>query len=129
MGGKEELVAHAKRFIVEKEVSGRKELKKADSGLYEALRKRKLLDEVGLEYKLRDWTGMWKEDLVDYSKTFIAERGISGREGLKKADAGLYKALWKRRLLDEVFSDLDSDTHADAVNGVIGALESFGDAE
>jgi hypothetical protein len=130
--GKEELVAHAKKFIGEKEISGRAELAKADLGLYQALLKRKLLDEVGLEYlrrEMRDWAVMGKEELVAFAKGFISEREVRWREELKKADLGLYQALRRRKLLDEVFSDAESSKHADAVNGVIGALESFGDDE
>ncbi|MFH0885327.1 MAG: hypothetical protein V1861_06475 [Candidatus Micrarchaeota archaeon] len=130
--GKEELIAHAKGFIVERGIQGRKELAKADKGLYQALGKRKLLDEVGLadsRGERRDWAGMGKEELVAHAKEFIAENGIGGRGELEKADAGLYNALRKRKLLDEVFSDAESSKHADAVNGVLGALDSFGDDE
>jgi hypothetical protein len=127
--GKEELVGYAKEFIAERGISGRGELEKAGAGLYKAMWKRRLLDKLGLGHKLRDWTGMGKEELVGYTKKFIAERRISGREELKKADKGIYQALWKRKLLDAVFSDAESSRHADAVDGVIGALESFGDGK
>jgi hypothetical protein len=39
-----EIIVSAKKTIKENKINGRKELKEADSGLYEALRKRKLLD-------------------------------------------------------------------------------------
>jgi hypothetical protein len=77
----------------------------------------------------RNWAAMGKERLLAYAKEFIAERGISGRKELEKADRGLYEALSKRKLLDAVFSEAESSRHADAVNGVIGALESFGDGK
>ncbi len=130
--GKEELVDYSKTFIAERGISGRKGLKKAGSGLYQALRKRKLLDEVGLEDlrgERRDWTGLGKKELVGYSKKFIAERGINRRKELKKADAGLYQALWKRKLLDAVFRHAEAAKHLGAVEGVLDALESFGDSK
>jgi hypothetical protein len=130
--GKEELVGYSKKFIAEKGISGRHELEKADSGLYYTLMRRKLLDEVGLgssNANNRDWTVMGKEGLVGYAKEFIAKKGIVGRRELEKADARLYNALRRRKLLDAVFSERESSGHADAVQGVLDALESFGDEE
>jgi predicted O-methyltransferase YrrM len=52
----EELVGFAKRFIEASGITGRKELKKADSGLHKALRTRKLIDAVfvPIEQKKQD---------------------------------------------------------------------------
>ncbi len=34
-----------------------------------------------------------------------------------------------RKLLDSVFSDIESPTHMEAVTGVLDALETFGDGK
>jgi len=126
----DELIARAKTFIAEKGISGRSELKRADAGLNNALRKRKLLDGVGLPNlrgETRNWARMRKDGLVVHAKRFIAERRIEKRGELKEADSGLYRALWKRKLLDTVFSDVESSNHKEAVARVLDALESFGE--
>lgn len=127
-----ELIAYAKEFIGGRGISGREELRKEYAVLYGALTRRKLLDAVGLGYvniRHRDWAAMDKDGLVAFAKGFIAEKGIGGREELKKADRGLYLALLRRKLLDAAFAGVEASKHADAVDGVIAALESFGDAE
>ncbi len=129
---REELVALAKEFIAQKGLGGRGELEKADAGLYKALGKRKLLDEVGLEDlrgERRGWASMSREELVACAREFVASDGITGRKGLQKADTRLYEALRKRKLLGTVFSDLESSQRAEAVDGVLDALDSFGDDE
>jgi hypothetical protein len=98
-----ELIRSARAFIAERGIGGRKELAKADAGLYQALWRRRLLDSVGLEEKQRDWASMGDEELVALAKTFIAEKEIDGRKELAKADAGLYQVLRRRKLLDSVF--------------------------
>ncbi|MFH0885328.1 MAG: hypothetical protein V1861_06480 [Candidatus Micrarchaeota archaeon] len=125
--GNDELVVYAKRYTAEKGIGGRAELVKADSGLYAALRKRELLGEVGFEEKHRDWAGMDREALVAHAKAFITERGIAGRKELEKGDGGLYQTLRNRKLLDAVFSYEESSKHKEALNGVLDALDSFGD--
>ncbi|MFH0885326.1 MAG: hypothetical protein V1861_06470 [Candidatus Micrarchaeota archaeon] len=125
--GKDKLIAHAKAFIAGRGIQGREELKKADLGLYRALGSRKLLDEVGLGERYRDWAGMGDAELVEYAREFIAENVVAGRSELEKADSGLYQVLRRRELLGEVFSQIESSGHMESVNGVLGALESFGD--
>jgi hypothetical protein len=92
------------------------------------LRTRKLLDEVGLQNlrrEMRDWAGMGNDELVVHAKEFIAEKGISGRGELKKADEGLYQALRKRKLLDAVFTRLERSAHLKSVDEVLDAVDSF----
>lgn len=107
----EELVAFAKEFMEEKGISGRSELKRADSGLHEAMRQRKLLDKVGFVEKkrkpekrreARSWKGMSDEELVAFAKEFMEKTRISGRKEFRKADSGLHEALRQRKLLEKV---------------------------
>jgi hypothetical protein len=97
-----ELVGFAKRLVEARGIRGRKELEKAYRGLYEGLRRRKLIDEIGLEEKLRDWASMNDEELVGFAKRFIDEKKITGRKELEKADKGLYRALRNRGLIERI---------------------------
>ncbi|MBU0533066.1 hypothetical protein KKB44_06255 [Candidatus Micrarchaeota archaeon] len=124
----EELVEYAKRFMEEKEINGRKDLWKADSGLYTVLWKRKLLDRVGFEEKRqrqRDWNSMNDDEIVEYAKKFIEENGISEREELKKADRGLHQVLKIRKLLDTVFASIDQSRRKEGILQVVEAMEEF----
>ncbi|MFH0885329.1 MAG: hypothetical protein V1861_06485 [Candidatus Micrarchaeota archaeon] len=125
--GDAELAAYAKTFIAGERINGRGELSKSSPMLYDILRRRELLESVGLVRKRSDWMGMGSAGLVAYAEGFIAERGIRGKKGLEKEYGGLYMALKRRKLLDAVFSDSESSKHAEAVEGVLDALESFGD--
>jgi hypothetical protein len=98
----EELVAFAKKVVEEKRIKSRNGLKKEDSGLYQALRKRKLLDKIGFETIRRDWESMSGKELVALGKKLVAKEGITSRNGLKREDAGLYKVLQKRNFLDKI---------------------------
>ncbi len=125
----EELVVYTIRFIYENGIGGKKELSDADPGLYRVLRKRGLLDEIGIAEKQRSWAGMRNEVLVAHARRVIEEKKIGCKGGLRKADSGLYHVLRRRGLLDSVFSRVEFLKHADAVDGVIAALDSFGDDE
>lgn len=97
----EGLVALARGFIRENGITGKSELYRADKGLYDALRRRKLLERVDFEERYRDWTSMSDGELVSHAKMFMKKKGISGRSELQETDLGLYKALHKRKLLDK----------------------------
>jgi hypothetical protein len=128
--GDRELVALAKKFIADRGITGRAELNKADSRLCQALRNRELLDEAGLgntNEKDRRWAAMKKDELITFAKEFINERGIKGRGELGKADPSLYQTLRIRKLLAAVFSQIEHQKHKEAVQGVLDAIESFGD--
>ncbi|MBU0533062.1 hypothetical protein KKB44_06235 [Candidatus Micrarchaeota archaeon] len=96
-----ELVKFARKFMEEEGINGRHELEKADKGVYGILWKRKLLGEIGFENNQRDWNSMNDEEIVEYTEEFMRE-GIREREELRKADEGLYAALFRRKLLDKV---------------------------
>jgi len=127
-----ELVAYARRVMKKDGISGRGELAKADNGLYDALRKRKLLDKIGFEEKKRKkraWRRMGDEELVAFTKKTMKENRISGRNELQRVDWGLYKALLKRKLLDRVFAPMEKARQRQADDEVIRVLEEFGGAE
>ncbi|MBU0533065.1 hypothetical protein KKB44_06250 [Candidatus Micrarchaeota archaeon] len=119
------LVEYARKFMEEKGISGRKELKRIDSGLYEILRTRKLLDAIEFEERQRDWSSMSDEEIVRYAKEFVEEKGISRRKELEKADGGLYDVLRRRRLLDQAFSSIDQSRRKEAILQVVEAMEEF----
>ncbi len=127
-----ELTGYAEWLIASLGISGRKKLYDVDRGMYQTLRNRELLDDVGLpnsNEKHRRWATMGDEELLAYARNFIAEKGIRNRKGLQKADGGLYQVLLKRGLLNSAFSDAESSRHSDAVDGVLEALDSFGDSK
>ncbi len=101
----DKIVEFARRVMNEKKISGRGELEKADLGLYNILRKRGLLDEVGFEEKIRFWKDVSDEEIIELTKKVILEKGISRRHELEKADRGLYNILKKRGLLEDVGFD------------------------
>ncbi len=76
--GEDTLLAHAIWKVRDEGIEGREDLKKADPGLYFVLNWRKLLDAVGLEEKYRGWAAMGNDELVAYTKKFIASDGIGG---------------------------------------------------
>lgn len=98
----EELVKHTKKFIAENDIDGRAGLQKIAYGLYRALRKRELLDSVGLKPKLRDWRGMNDKELVSHAKRFIKDRNIRWKKELEDADPGLYQVLVHNGIIDSV---------------------------
>jgi hypothetical protein len=101
----EKLISYGKRFMREKGINRRNELKKAVSGLYETLRRRGLLDRVGFQEKrrkMRPWKDMKDEMIIEYTIKFMEEKDIGWRIELLEADQGLYDVLWKRGLLDMV---------------------------
>lgn len=127
--GDMELLEFAKEFVAKRGIRGRSELQRVDSGLYVALRRRKLLEDVGLEKKCRDWASMSDEKLVGNARGFIAERRINGRHGLKKTDQGLYQVLRERKLLDAVFSPIESENQSAAMSDILDSVREFGGSE
>ncbi|MBU1681908.1 hypothetical protein KKE38_03745 [Candidatus Micrarchaeota archaeon] len=101
----EEIVKYARKMMEENEITGRRELKKADSGLYTVLREIGLLDKVGFvdkRRKKRSWKEMSDEKIVEFTRRLMEEKKITGRSELEKADSGLYTVLRERRLLGKI---------------------------
>ncbi len=97
-----EIVDYARRLMREKKITGKRELEKADSGLYKILRDRELVGVVEFEVKQRSWRGMSDQEVVEIAIRMMARDEIKGKRELQKADNGLYKVLWKRGLLGKV---------------------------
>ena len=128
----EEVVEFAQKFMRKNGITGRRELAKADQGLYEVLRNRKLMDNVGFDEKRRkgrSWKDLSDEEVVDFAKSVVKEKKITKRDELKKADSGLYEALRKRGLLDQVFAHIDQQRTDQARDAVIDALTKFANSE
>ncbi len=100
-----EIVDYARKVMRINDVAGKNELGKVDCGLYQTLRKRKLLGQVGFEEKRRkqrDWKKVSDEEVVEIAKKLMEEKKISMRRELQKTDRGLYNILEKRRLLGRI---------------------------
>lgn len=122
-----ELIVFAKRFVEENGIVGRKDLERADNGLIQVLRRRKLLDKLEFEGDERAWSRHSDEELVSYSQKFASKNQVKNKHGLQKADQGLYAALWRRKLLDKVFS---VDVHnPNALSEIIDSVREFGGKE
>src|SRR5512137_2612745 len=94
--------------IAELGITGRRALQDSDSGLYDALRRRGLLDKVGLGKNAgRNWAGMEEDELLAFAKGVIADREIRGKDELKRLDSGLYDALRHRGLLGRAFEGIE----------------------
>ncbi len=101
----DEIIEFAMKVIEEQGIADKGEFFTSDPGLHSILRKRGLLNEVGLERKVRrkrSWKGMSDVEVVDYAKRVMKKKGITGKHKLEKADHGLYNALGQKGLLDRV---------------------------
>jgi hypothetical protein len=87
--------------------------------------KRKLIDRVGLEKKVRDWASMNDEELVGFARKFVGEREITGRAELKKADSGLYTTLGKRKLIDAVFVPIEQKKKDELFSRLSEAVDAY----
>jgi hypothetical protein len=120
-----ELVGFARKFVGEREITGRKDLGKADRGLHAVLRRRKLIDAVGLAEKLRNWASMSDGELVGFAKTFVDEKKITGRSELAKADSRLYYTLKKRKLIDAVFAPIEQKKKDELLGQLAEAVDAY----
>ena len=137
--GDEKLIAHAEEFMKEQGIFGRDELKKEDPGLYEILRQRSLLGKVGFKtemFEKRDWKSMDNAKLVEHTHRFVREKGITGRNKLRKADSGLYTVLWDRHLLAHVFFKIEKTKQQSLESQLLSglrqapeAMEKFGEGK
>jgi hypothetical protein len=74
--------------------------------MYQALRDRHLLDRLEFPIDGRAWRRYSDDEFVQFAQKSIEVRKIKNRRGLQNADPGMYKALWKRHLLDRVFAPI-----------------------
>ncbi len=93
------LKRQAKELIEKEGIKSRSELQKKNCGLYNALRKKNLMDEVlPMKANARNWKNMSDQELVGMAKKLIKEKGIKSRSELVESDASLYDTLRKRKL-------------------------------
>ncbi|MBU0528046.1 hypothetical protein KKE92_06190 [Candidatus Micrarchaeota archaeon] len=121
----DEVIEFAEKIIERKKINSKLELKKADHGVYEVLRIRKLIDQIGLKNRQRSWKSRSDEEIIDFTREFMAENGINGRSELKITDSGLYHVLQSRRLLNSAFAHIERKRTDNARDAVIDALEAF----
>jgi len=125
----EEVVGYAKKVMEEYAIARKGELQALDHALYEVLRQRGLLDEVGFvgkkQRKTRLWRKMSDDEIIEFARRFMKQNEISKRKDLYGADDGLYTVLRKRSLLDRAFAHLDQQKDDQARDAVIDALEAF----
>ncbi|MDO8554381.1 MAG: hypothetical protein Q7S22_06230 [Candidatus Micrarchaeota archaeon] len=124
----DEMVAYAKAYIAEKGIKKISELEKGpnkDRGLGAQLQKRKLIGQVfkrkqfdeitldGKKFKIplnghgyRNWVKMTNNEIVDYAKAYVTEKGIKKISELQTGqnkNHGLYSQLQRRKLIDRIF--------------------------
>lgn len=121
----DKLVEHAQNFMDANGVRWRKDLAKVDGGMYNALVKRKLINRVHFEKERRSWASLSEKELVEHARTFLKENGISSKHDLKKADRGLHLILRKKKLIDEVFSLINSHNQSRALAQIIESVREF----
>ncbi|MBU0527726.1 hypothetical protein KKE92_04555 [Candidatus Micrarchaeota archaeon] len=109
-----DLIEFAKRVMKDNGITGKRELENINSGAYNNLRKRGLLDQVGFEEKRRKrrfWNDVSDEEIVGLARKLIEENGIRSRLKFKAADSGLHAVLRVRNLLDKLQFKEKSRTH------------------
>lgn len=124
--GNDELIEHARKVMNEKGISTKKELENADLGLYNILRKRKLLDEVGFVETSRHWMKMTNAEILSIALRIAKEKKITKRKDFDREDHSMYETLRKRRLLDAVFSEIENQENSNGLNEISDALGDFG---
>lgn len=118
----EELVEHAKKFVREKGIRHKHELRKLDRGLQGALSKRKLMDRIGFKDALNYWKHMGESELLAFTKDYIESEGIINQKSLRRANNALYMALRTRKLLRSIDFDSTRESWIGKSDGEIVAL-------
>jgi len=139
----DELVLYTRSFMKERGIDTKGILRKNAAGLYKAIEKRRLFDkigfnqpEIGPKKKRRKWLCMSDDELVRFARSFLKEKGISGRTKLSKIDFGLYFTLLNRNLLSLSFSDLEKTNRQSLERELLSglaqapeAMEKFGEGK
>ncbi len=98
----DKVVELARKVMNEEKIRSGSELSEVDGGLYQVLKKRKLVHKIGFETKRRSWKSMSDEEIVGLAREVIEKEGIKRKGELSDVDSGLYKVLRERKLLDEL---------------------------
>jgi len=122
-------VQSAQKFISEKKIKNRYGLQNADLGMYDALRRRHLLDRLEFKEGNRDWASMSDDEFVQSAQKFIEEKGIThptGKGGLQTADRRMYDALYRRHLLDRLeFKERKRDLASMSDDALVQSAQKF----
>lgn len=70
---------------------------------------------------------MSDDEIVEFTKKFIDEKGITREKELQKADSGLYTVLRRRNLISRVFAVIEAARTDEAVQQVFDGLKEFGE--
>lgn len=104
--GDDELIRFVRDHMEREGISGKKELYRSDSRLFQALQRRGLVEKVGFVPRTRSWAQMSDRQLIRHARNLMEERGITRRSVFEREDGGLYHALLSRGLMDDVgFTD------------------------
>jgi hypothetical protein len=118
-----ELIKYSKDFCDKNKITKRSELEKKNATLYNVLLKRKIFDSV-LDRVKTKYRGFYlnktDEELIKYGKDFCKKNQIKSRSELDRKNRGLYRALWKNKLLDSVFP---GQSH---LGDLVDAIRNFG---
>jgi len=124
------LLGMAKKEIKRVGASTKNQLWKANYSLAKELKRRGLLDSLSFENR-KVHNGFYErmddKELTRYAMDEIGKKGIRTRSDLSRQAAFLYRKLRSRGLLDAVFRTIDREKEKEAVDGVLDALDSFGD--
>jgi hypothetical protein len=131
-----ELVEYAQEYVDREGITSRSELDKKDSRLCQVLRERsdscgvRMIDKLLFEADVRAWSKYSDSDLVEYAQEYVDREGINKRIEMYRKDSGFYQALYKRKLLDLVFAEIEqSKVDAGLIRGLsqaADAMEQFG---
>jgi hypothetical protein len=124
-GTDEEVLSYANRFILEKGILNREELKKADSRLHSVLGNRKLFQQIKFEKKQERRTWGADEEVIAFAKQYVEENGIPNRNGLVIRYHALYQVLLKRGLLSSVFPKMVDRQEDEIVNQLAAAMDIY----
>lgn len=98
----EEIIEYAKKVIKDKKIKSRSELANVDSGLYQILQSKKLLNRVEIAKKVRNWRDKSDEELLVYTGEVMESNGITKKMELVDFDHGLANVLRNRGLWDKI---------------------------
>lgn len=93
------LLEYAREAITQHGITTRHKLGVIDKNLYEEVRRRGLLNSLGLGRATVDWAGMGDGTLLKAARDFMAKEGITTSYKLELANPGIYGALRRRKLL------------------------------
>ncbi len=144
------IVEYAKAYCAEKKITRPSKLIKGPNrgnGIYDQLQRRGLVNQVferkeyeelildGRLFKIplydkekRHWQAMSDSDLIDFTKAYLKNYGISVREKLRighNSLGGLYHILLKRNLLDIIFSTINATQDDQVLVEIADALTKF----